>query len=161
MPRLDGLPLAIELAAARMRILSVGQLAGRLDDVFGVLVGGTRSAPPRHQTLRATLDWSHDLLDEEERAVFRRLSVFAGGFSLAAAEQVAAGDDIGAERMLDVLERLADKSLVRVDHTHGDARYHLLGTCGTMRGSICRECRTKRRVHGGRTFGTTSPSCRR
>ena len=79
--RLDGLPLAIELAAARMRILSSAQLAERLDDIFAVLVGGARSAPPRHQALRATLDWSHDMLDADERAVFRRLATFAGGFT--------------------------------------------------------------------------------
>jgi DNA-binding SARP family transcriptional activator len=83
--RLDGLPLAIELAAARLRTLSVGQLAERLDDIFAVLVGGGRTAPRRHQTLRATLDWSHDLLADAERAVFRRLAVFAGGFTLGAA----------------------------------------------------------------------------
>ena len=77
--RLDGLPLAIELSAARLRILSVGQLAERLDDIFAVLVGGVRTAPRRHQTLRATLDWSHDLLAADERVVFRRLAVFAGG----------------------------------------------------------------------------------
>ena len=75
--RLDGLPLAIELAAARMRMLSVGQLAESLDDIFTVLVGGARTAPRRHQALRATLDWSHDLLDEDERVVFRRLAVFS------------------------------------------------------------------------------------
>jgi len=125
--RLDGLPLAIELAAARMRMLSVSQLAERLDDIFSVLVGGTRSAPPRHQALRATLDWSYDLLDDEERAVFRRLSVFAGGFTLAAAEQVATGADIQPSRMLDLLERLADKSLLQADLTGTAARYRLLG----------------------------------
>jgi predicted ATPase len=86
--RLDGLPLAIELAAARLRILSVGQLAERLDNIFAVLVGGVRTAPRRHQTLRATLDWSHDLLAPDERVVFRRLAVFAGGFTLTAAEEV-------------------------------------------------------------------------
>jgi len=124
--RLDGLPLAIELAAARMRILSVGQLADRLDDVFGVLVGGTRMAPPRHQAMRATLDWSYDLLDTDERAVFRRLAVFAGGFTLAAAEQVASGPDLEPGQMLGLLARLADKSLVRVEHSESGARYHLL-----------------------------------
>ncbi len=124
--RLDGLPLAIELAAARMRILSVGQLAERLDDVFGVLVGGTRMAPPRHQAMRATLDWSYDLLDTAERAVFRRLAVFAGGFTLAAAEQVAAGADLEPGQMLELLARLADKSLVRVEHAEAGARYQLL-----------------------------------
>ena len=126
--RLDGLPLAIELAAARMRILSAGQLAGRLNDIFTVLVGGARTAPRRHQALRATLDWSHDLLAEDERTVFRRLAVFSGGFTLTAAEQVAAGSDIHPQRMLELLTQLADKSLLRVDHANGAARYHLLAT---------------------------------
>jgi predicted ATPase/DNA-binding SARP family transcriptional activator len=141
--RLDGLPLAIELAAARLRILSVGQLAERLDDVFSVLVGGSRTSPRRHQTLRATLDWSHDLLDDDERAAFRRLAVFAGGFTLAAAEQVVGGTDLGADPVLDLLTRLADKSLLRVDYagdstgsdgssasggSSDEVRYHLLAT---------------------------------
>jgi len=124
--RLDGLPLAIELAAAQMRVLTVGQLAERLDDMFTVLVGGARTAPRRHQALRATLDWSHDLLDEDERVVFRRLAVFCGGFVLTAAEQVAAGCGIGPQRVLELLVRLADKSLLRVDRGGSDARYHLL-----------------------------------
>ena len=122
--RLDGLPLAIELAAARMRVLSVRQLAERLGDVLGVLTGGARSAPARHQALRATLDWSHDLLAADERAVFRRLAVFSGGFSLAAAERVAGFGDITVGRVLDLLARLADKSLLRVDQE----RYQLLAT---------------------------------
>ncbi len=126
--RLDGLPLAIELAAAQMRMLSVGQLAERLDDIFTVLVGGARTAPHRHQALRATLDWSHDLLDEDERVVFRRLAVFCGGFTLTAAEQVTAGSGIRPEHILELLTRLADKSLLQVDHGGSDARYHLLGT---------------------------------
>jgi predicted ATPase/DNA-binding SARP family transcriptional activator len=126
--RLDGLPLAIELAAARMRVLSAGQLAERLDDIFAVLIGGSRSAPPRHQALRATLDWSHNMLEAAERAVFRRLAVFYGGFTLDAAERVAAGGDIRADAMLELLTRLADKSLLRVEHTRGDSRYHLLAT---------------------------------
>ena len=126
--RLDGLPLAIELAAARMRMLSVGQLAESLDDIFTVLIGGARTAPRRHQALRATLDWSHDLLDEDERVVFRRLAVFSAGFTLTAAEQVAAGSGIRPERMLELLTRLADKSLLWVEHGGSDARYHLLGT---------------------------------
>ena len=126
--RLDGLPLAIELAGAQVRMLSVGQLAERLDDIFTVLVGGARTAPRRHQALRAALDWSHDLLGEDERVVFRRLAVFCGGFTLTAAEQVAAGGGIRPARMLGLLTRLADKSLLRVDHGGGDARYHLLST---------------------------------
>jgi predicted ATPase/DNA-binding SARP family transcriptional activator len=122
--KLDRLPLAIELAAARMRILSARQLAERLDDVFGVLTGGARSAPARHQALRATLDWSHDLLAADERAVFRRLAVFSGGFTLAAAEKVAGFGDIAPAQVLDLLTRLADKSLLRVERE----RYHLLAT---------------------------------
>jgi predicted ATPase/DNA-binding SARP family transcriptional activator len=126
--RLDGLPLAIELAAAQMRMLSIGQLAERLDDIFTVLAGGPRTAPHRQQALRATLDWSHDLLDDEERVVFRRLAVFCGGFTLPAAEQVAAGSGIGREHVLGLLTRLADKSLLRVDLGDSGARYHLLAT---------------------------------
>ena len=126
--RLDGLPLAIELAAARMRILSSAQLAERLGDIFSVLVGGARSAPPRHQALRATLDWSHDLLYEDERTVFRRLAPFAGGFTLHAAERVAAGGGIHRDAVLDLLTRLADKSLLRVEHADGATRYFLLAT---------------------------------
>jgi predicted ATPase/DNA-binding SARP family transcriptional activator len=126
--RLDGLPLAIELAAARMRMLSSAQLAERLSDIFTVLVGGARSAPPRHQALRATLDWSHDLLDADERAAFRRLALFAGGFTLDAAERVAAGGGIHQDAMLELLTRLADKSLLRVEHAAGRSRYFLLAT---------------------------------
>ena len=127
--RLDGLPLAIELAAARMRILSSTQLAERMDDIFAVLVGGARSAPPRHQALRATLDWSYDLLDTNERATFRRLATFFGGFTLHAAERIAAGGDIRPEAMLELLTRLADKSLLRVEHAaRGETRYFLLAT---------------------------------
>ena len=126
--RLDGLPLAIELAAARMRILSSAQLAERMDDIFAVLVGGARSAPARHQALRATLDWSYDLLDSDERATFRRLATFFGGFTLHAAERIAAGGDIRPDAMLELLTRLADKSLLRVEHTRGESRYFLLAT---------------------------------
>jgi predicted ATPase/DNA-binding SARP family transcriptional activator len=122
--KVDCLPLAIELAAARTRILSVRQLAERLDDVFGVLAGGARTAPPRHQALRATLDWSHDLLAAEERAIFRRLAVFSGGCTLAAAEHVTAFAGIAPGQVLDLLTRLADKSLLHVEHE----RHHLLAT---------------------------------
>jgi predicted ATPase/DNA-binding SARP family transcriptional activator len=124
--KLDGLPLAIELAAARMRILSVKQLVDRLDDMFGVLKGGTRSAPERHQALRKTLDWSHDLLTAQERIVFRRLAVFVGGFELAAAEAVASFGDIRPAQVLDLVARLADKSLLRADHER--ERYQMLAT---------------------------------
>jgi predicted ATPase len=93
--RLDGIPLALELAAARTNALGVEALATRLDDCFQLLTGGRRTALPRHQTLRATLDWSHQLLPELERVVLRRLAIFAGGFTLQAATTVAATDEIG------------------------------------------------------------------
>jgi len=124
--KLDGLPLAIELAAARMRILSVRQLAERLGDVFDVLTGGARSAPARHQALRATLDWSHDLLTTQEQVIFRRLAVFTGGFELAAAESVAAFDGISRTQVLDLVTRLTDKSLLLADREH--ERYQMLAT---------------------------------
>jgi predicted ATPase len=144
--KLDGLPLAIELAAARMRVLSVRQLAERLDDVFGVLTGGARSAPARHQALRATLDWSHDLLTPAEQAAFRRLAVFSVGFPLAAAERVAAFGDIAVGQVLDLLTRLADKSLLRVD----GERYYLLATIreyATERLTAAAELDQARRAH--------------
>ncbi len=121
--RLDGVPLALELAAARMRALPVEQIAARLDDRFRLLTGGSRMAVTRHQTLRATMDWSHDLLAEDERAVFRRLAAFAGGCSLAAAEAVTAGDDVVSEDVLDVVTKLVDKSLVVPAATDGQARF--------------------------------------
>ena len=121
--RLDGQPLAIELAAARLRTLSPAEVAARLDDRFRLLTTGARTALPRHQTLRAVVDWSWDLLDEPERAVARRLSVFAGGATLAAAERVCGPD------ALDVLTSLVDKSLVvPVLQADGPTRYRMLET---------------------------------
>jgi len=121
--RLDGVPLAIELAAAWVKLLQVKQIAARLDDVFRLLTGGSRTAPPRHQTLRATLDWSYALLSEPERTLFCRLGVFAGSFSMEAAEQVCA--DLSVP-VLVVLSQLVDKSLVVVEHQHDEGRYRLL-----------------------------------
>ncbi|WP_234356720.1 BTAD domain-containing putative transcriptional regulator [Streptomyces sp. NBRC 110028] len=153
--RLDGLPLAIELAAARLRLLTPRQIADRLDDRFHLLTSGNRTALPRQQTLRAVVDWSWDLLDERERTVLRRASVFAGGWSLAAAEAVCAetgcgdateheslragacapahtpahsGVPIAPPEVLDLLGALADKSLLVVDHPPGEARYRMLET---------------------------------
>ena len=126
--RLDGIPLAIELAAARVRTLPVEQIAERLDDRFRLLTGGSRAAVARHQTLRATIDWSFDLLAEPERAVLRRLSVFAGGATLETAEAVCAGDPVDPADILDVLGHLVEKSLVFTDPTATEARFRLLET---------------------------------
>lgn len=127
--RLDGIPLAIELAAARIKVLSVEQIAARLDDRLRLLTGGARTGLPHHQTLRAAMDWSYDLLDGEERALFRRLAVFVGGFGLEAAEGACAGGGIEPGAILDLLARLVDKSLVAVEEAaNGEARYRLLET---------------------------------
>jgi predicted ATPase/DNA-binding NarL/FixJ family response regulator len=126
---LDGIPLAIELAAARTKVLSVAQISSRLADSFRLLKSESRTADPRQQTLAATLEWSHELLSESERTLFRRLSVFAGGFTLGAAESICAGGDIGVDDVLDLLTRLVDKSLVSVaEHGGTEARYRFLET---------------------------------
>ena len=124
--RLEGIPLAIELAAGRLRALTVEQVAERLDDRLRLLTGGSRTALPRHQTLRATVDWSYDLLTEPERALWRRLSVFAGGFDLPAAEAVGAGGDLPEADVLDLLAGLVDKSIVLMEPHGAAARYRLL-----------------------------------
>jgi len=121
--RLDGIPLAIELAAVRTKALSVEQIAARLDDRFRLLTGGSRTALPRQQTLRATIDWSYNLLTEPERALLRHLTVFSGGWTLEAAESVCSQDESGVD-ILDLLTQLVDKSLV-ISH---DSRYRLLET---------------------------------
>jgi predicted ATPase len=126
--QLDGIPLAIELAAARSRVFSVEQIAARLDDRFRLLTSGPRTALPRRQSLRATIDWSHDLLSEPERALLRRLSVFAGGWTFEAAEFVAAGEQVQPYAVLDLLTQLVDKSLVIAEERRGAVRYRLLET---------------------------------
>jgi predicted ATPase/DNA-binding SARP family transcriptional activator len=126
--RLDGLPLAIELAAARMRAFAPGDILARLGDRFQLLTTGTRTAPPRHATLRAVVDWSYDLLLDEERRVFERMSVFAGACSLEAAEQVCAGEAVAAERVADLLARLVDKSLVAASSSDRGIRFRVLQT---------------------------------
>ncbi|MFF0529086.1 BTAD domain-containing putative transcriptional regulator [Nocardia amikacinitolerans] len=124
---LDGMPLAIELAAARLRTMSLDQLAHRLDDRFRLLTGGSRTALPRHKTLRAVVDWSWELLSDAERTVLRRLAVFSGGASLEAAERVCADDAVDAGEVLELLTALTEKSLVL---PVGDRapRYRMLGT---------------------------------
>ncbi|MEW2383044.1 BTAD domain-containing putative transcriptional regulator [Micromonospora sp. NPDC047707] len=124
---LDGMPLAIELAAARLRTMSIDQLAERLDDRFRLLTGGSRTALPRHRTLRAVVDWSWELLTDAERRVLRRLSVFSGGASLEAAERVCAGGAVEPEEVLELLTALAEKSLL-VAEGDGAPRYRMLGT---------------------------------
>ncbi len=131
--RLDGIPLAIELAAARLKVLSTEEIAARLDDRFHLLTLGSRTALPRHQTLHALIDWSYDLLTAPERAVFRRLSVFAGGFSLEAAEAVCGadyptGENVRSADVLDLLAQLIAKSLVVVEPREPRLRYRMLET---------------------------------
>jgi predicted ATPase/DNA-binding CsgD family transcriptional regulator len=123
--RLDGLPLAIELAAVRTRVLTAEQILDRLTDRFGLLTRGSRAALPRHQTLRTTIDWSHDLLEADERALLRRLCVFAGRFTLEDVEAVCTSDDVPAPRALDLLSSLVDKSLVTKEDARGRACYRL------------------------------------
>jgi predicted ATPase len=123
---LDGIPLAIELAAARIGVLTPGQIHQRLDDCVRLLVGTSRSAPSRQQTIRATLDWSYDLLSPAEQTLLRRLALFATGWSLEAAEGVCSADDVDEADVLPLLERLVDKSLVTTEEQSGAVRYRML-----------------------------------
>jgi predicted ATPase/class 3 adenylate cyclase/DNA-binding CsgD family transcriptional regulator len=126
--RLDGLPLAIELAAARVRALSLAEILESLHDRFRLLTGGARTAVRRQQTLRASVDWSHALLTEPERVLFRRLAAFLGGFDFDAAQTVASGGEVERYQVLDLLTLLVDKSLVVADDSRGRTRYRLLET---------------------------------
>src|SRR5439155_16999251 len=123
-----GIPLAIELAAARVRSLSVEEVNQRLDQRFRLLTGGSRTALPRQQTLRSLIDWSYDLLCEPEKVLLCRLSVFAGGWTLEAAEQVCGGGAVEEWEALDLLTSLCDKSLVVVGQQESETRYRLLET---------------------------------
>ncbi len=126
--RLDGMPLAIELAAARTKVLSVQHIAERLDDRFNLLIGGSRTALPRHQTLRATIEWSHELLPEATRMLFRRLSVLVGGFSQEAAQAVCSDAQLQVASVLAELSRLVDHSLVELAQSGKEERYRMLET---------------------------------
>ncbi len=128
--RLDGIPLAIELAAARVKMMSVEQISKRLDDRFRLLTGGARTALPRQQTLRALIDWSYGLLSENERLLLRRLAVFVASWTLEAAEEVCSGEDIDSDQVLDLLANLVNKSLVIVveQAQSREARYRMLET---------------------------------
>jgi predicted ATPase/class 3 adenylate cyclase len=124
--RLDGIPLAIELAAARVKVMSIPTLAQRLNERFEILTGGSRTALPRQKTLSALFDWSYDLLSPEERVLFNRVAIFAGGFTLDAAALVCGGDGIEPRDVLDLIASLADKSLVVVDTSGAQERYRML-----------------------------------
>jgi predicted ATPase/DNA-binding SARP family transcriptional activator len=125
--KLDGIPLAIELAAAWMRVLTIEQISEKLEDPLGLLTKGSRTAAPRHRTLRATLQWSYDLLTEAEQALFGRLAVFVGGFTLKAVEAIGTGEPVEAGEVLDLLSQLVDKSLVVVEAMSGGTlRYRML-----------------------------------
>ena len=126
--RVEGIPLALELAAARMRSLSIEEINRRLSDRYKVLSGGSRVALERQQTLRALVGWSYDLLQENERVFFDRLSVFVGGFDLAAAEQICSADPLTPDDVIDLLASLVEKSLVMVEQPEGETRYRLLET---------------------------------
>jgi predicted ATPase/class 3 adenylate cyclase/DNA-binding CsgD family transcriptional regulator len=153
--RLDGIPLAIELAAARLGSLPVSEINSRLDQRFRLLTTGSRTALARHQTLRSLIDWSYELLSPDERMVAERFSVFAGGWTLEAAEAVAAGGGIEEWQVLDLLAALVDKSLVQADESRGSIRYRFLETVRAyaaerlaMRGSAGqREVRSAHRDH--------------
>ncbi len=125
---LDGIPLAIELAAARVRSMTTEEINNRLGQRFQLLTGGSRTALPRHQTLRALIDWSYDLLTDQERHLLARLSVFAGGWTLAAAREVCGDAGTSEESMIELLDSLADKSLLQIDEREGATRYRLLET---------------------------------
>jgi predicted ATPase/DNA-binding XRE family transcriptional regulator len=126
--QLDGIPLAIELAAARVKTFSTEQIAARLQERFRLLTTGNRTAPPRHQTLQATIDWSYNLLSSAEKSVFQRLSVFINGWTLEAAESICSGGDIRPEDIMNVLTNLTNKSLVIVEEKHVGTRYWMLET---------------------------------
>lgn len=126
--RLDGIPLAIELAASRLSVLTLEQISAGLDDRFRILAGGRRTAPPRHQTLKATLDWSHSLLSNPERVLLRRLAVFTGDFTVEAVEGICSGDSIELATVFELLARLVDKSLLAVDTSRRSAAYRMLET---------------------------------
>jgi len=126
--RLDGIPLALELAAARAKNMSVEQIMSRIDDRFRLLTGGARTALPRQQTLRALIDWSYDLLTDSEKLLLRRLAVFTGGWTLELAEQICSDEKLDVLDILDMHGRLVDKSLVAIKEENGITRYHIFET---------------------------------
>ncbi|MFO7548569.1 MAG: adenylate/guanylate cyclase domain-containing protein [Acidimicrobiia bacterium] len=164
--RLDGIPLGIELAAARMRTLGPLQLADRIDDSFRILAGGAKAGVARQRTLETAIDWSHDLLDDRESSLFRRLSVFAGGFDLVAAEVVGASEGVEDWEVLDLLDQLVDKSLVVVGPAGGDTRFRLLepirryGEERLLEAGELSEVRSAHARHYARLAAATAPRLR-
>ncbi len=149
--RLDGLPLAIELAAARTRAFPIQQISSRLNDRFRLLTGGSRTALPRQQTLRAVVDWSYELLFDDEQRVFERLSVFLGGCDLATVEAVCADEKLDASDLGDIIQTLVDKSLVVAVPRGDDVRFTQLQTLahyGREKLDRARRCRADSRCHG-------------
>jgi predicted ATPase/DNA-binding SARP family transcriptional activator len=145
--RLDGIPLALELAAARTNVLTVGQILKHLNDRFNLLTNGLRSVLPRHRTLRATIEWSHELLSEKERILFRRLAVFMGGWTLEAAKEVCRENGIGSEEILNLLSQLVNKSLVLVETpNNSETRYRSLETIRQFALETLRESDDERSV---------------
>ncbi len=137
--RLDGIPLAIELAAARIKVLSVENILDKINDRFRLFTTGSRTALPRQQTLKAMIDWSYDLLSDKEKTLFERLSVFSGGCSLEAAEYVCASNGLEEFEIMDLLGKLLDKSLVVRNESDGNYRYSMLETIKTYAGEIFKE----------------------
>jgi predicted ATPase len=156
--RLDGVPLAIELAAARVAVMSPQEIGDRLDERFRLLTGGRRTAVERHQTLRATVDWSHSLLAETDQEVFARLGSFTGTFSGAAAEAVVSGQGIDEWEVLEALASLVSKSMVVIDHVsaEGITRYAMLETLRAYARE--RPTRAAKLTSGGADAPTTTPS---
>jgi len=146
--RLDGIPLAIELAAARVQGLTIEHIANRLNDRFRLLTTGSRDALPRQQTLKNTIDWSYELLTKQEQKLLRRLSVFAGGWQLEAAEAVCAGEGIEEFEVLDLLLQLVNKSLVKVEEQTGQMRYGMLETIRQYTQNKLEEAEEKEQIRG-------------
>ena len=146
--RLDGIPLAIELAAARVRSLSVDEINRKLDQRFQLLTGGSRTALPRQQTLRSLIDWSYDLLSDREGQLLQRLSVFVGGWTLEAAEQVCADEGVADDEVLDLLTSLCDKSLVLVDENDGELSLPPAGNGAAIRARAAADERRRRELFG-------------
>ena len=154
--RLDGMPLAIELAAARVRVLSPEQIVARLGDRLGLLTGGGRDRPARQQTLRAAIDWSYDLCSRAERLLLARLSVFAGGFELDAAEGVCADHRLAAGQVLDLLAALADKSILTASTARAWRGTGCRRPCASTGRNACRSPASTRRCGGGTGTGMSS-----